>query len=691
MKKRIIASVLAAVMVLLAGCSATVVVNRNGEAGQTEAVAKAKGGRPWIDSAIKTNVTRDMKTDPREDFHLYANKDWILETEIPEGYSAWSDMETRSIDVKKQCMDLLKDESIEGHDADIIRTYNKLLLDWDARNKLGISEIEDTYNKLNAIESLDDVNDLFEDKESVNELYTFFNLGVATGYNDPDHFEVLIAEPRLLLDDSAEYRNRSEYGDMYYDYRKDTIVYMAGRMGTPAHEAAKCFDDAIAFETRLAEQIATTEETKREDYIAKTNNEMPLDELTGHCKNFPMGKILDISGYGYDGPYRVTNPAYLDHLDELYTDENIEGIKSCLIARYLLSYARVADRDAYDFLNEAGNRIFGMTGTIPDDEMAYNAVSTTLPASMQKVYIAKYGSEEDKQKMEDMCRMVIDNYREMLRENDWASDAVKEYAIKKLDNMIIHAAYPDKFRDTSMLDIDGCTLIEAERRLKKYELEFNKSLIGKKVDNEMWAEGFDILSCNAFYEPTQNSVNMVIGMMGEPFYSSDMSTEELYASIGAFWVGHEISHAFDSNGSQFDENGKLKNWWPEEDRAEFNRRVKKMDKYLDGIVAFGNEHFIGSSIDTEMIADMTGVQCALRMAADVEGFDYDKFFKKYAQMNANLRVYSNELFVLKQDEHPLDYSRTNVPVQQFEEFYETYGVKEGDNMYLAPEDRLVIW
>ena len=119
--------------------------------------------------------------------------------------------------------------------------------------------------------------------------------------------------------------------------------------------------------------------------------------------------------------------------------------------------------------------------------------------------------------------------------------------------------------------------------------------------------------------------------------------------------------------------------------------VKKLDDYLDSIVVFGDYNCIGTNIDTEMVADITGLQCALRMASKVDGFNYDKFFTKYAQINANLAIYSSELTNLLQDEHPRDYLRTNVPVQQFDEFYETYDVREGDNMYLAPEDRLLIW
>ena len=184
---------------------------------------------------------------------------------------------------------------------------------------------------------------------------------------------------------------------------------------------------------------------------------------------------------------------------------------------------------------------------------------------------------------------------------------------------------------------------------------------------------------------------MLIGMMGDPFFSDDMSTEELYASMGAFWVGHEVSHAFDSVGSQFDAEGNFHNWWSGEDLKLFTQRVHKLDDYLDTIVAFGDYHVLGSNVDTEMTADMMGVKCALMMASKVEGFDYDAFFKKYAQMNAQLSVFSFELKMLTQNAHPLEYLRTNVPVQQFEEFYETYGVTEGDAMYLAPEDRIEIW
>ena len=712
MKKRLVTMLLSIILLMTAGCQAaesqpqetptestTVEENPSENDLPEEPVEETEeegdyvttGGIPWINSDIKENITADMEISPKDDFHLYANKEWILNNEIPEGYSSWSHYRERGLEVKKQCMDLLKDETLEGHDAELIQTYNKLILDWDARNALGVTELQDTYDALMAIESIEDLNRIYTDSETAREFYDGISYGATTGLNNPETYICYVGTPDLILGDSAEYSERTEYGDMTYGYRKDLFVYIAGRMGMSEADAEQCFDNAIDFDAKLAGIIYTTEDEYSDDYYDKINNEMSYDDLIALTENYPLDAILTATGYKYDGIYWVSQPEYFAVLESVYNDENAEAIKDRMIVSYLLGYASCLDRETYDKNNELYNSYFGTSGTVSDEEMAYNKVTGMLPASMQKVYISKYGSEEDKKRMEELCQQVIDTYRELLSENEWASDETRDYAVEKLDSIVIHAAYPDKFRDTSDIDISGCTLIEANDVLADREIAYNVKLLGTKYDEEMWAEDFDILSCNAFYSPTDNTINMIIGMMGEPFYSSDMSTEELYASIGAFWVGHEVSHAFDSSGAQFDAEGKYRDWWTAEDKAEFDRRVKKMDDYLDGIVAFGDYHFKGANIDTEMVADMTGLQCALRMAEKVDGFDYDKFFVKYAQMNASLGVYSDELYMLQQDAHPLDYSRTNVPVQQFEEFYETYDIKEGDNMYLAPEDRLIVW
>ena len=661
------------------------------EEGASDTYGVTTGGSPWIDSEIKENVTADTPADPKDDFHLYANKEWLLANKIPEGYTGWSHYDERGQEVTDQCIELLQDDSIEGHEAELVRTYHDLLLDWDARNKSGVSEIQETFDEIRGLKNLEELNALYVDDEYISGLFDFFCRGAGTGLENTGRYIVVVDAPEMLLGDSAEYPERTEYGEMAYGYRKDLFCYIAEKLGMTAEEAAECFDAAIDLESKYADAVMTTADTYSADYYDRINNSMTWEEASALTDVIPMQEIMEKEGYRYDGEYLVLQPDYFKKLSEVYKEENFEGIRARVLVEYVMSFRKSLDRDTYDFLNDTYNSYFGTEGSVDDEQMAYEAIAEAMPSAVQQVYLAKYGSEEDKKKIEDLCRQVMDTYREMLRENDWASEETVNYAIEKLDKMKIHAAYPDKFRDLSELDLTDCTLLEAEDQIGRYELAYDVSLVGQEVDKEMWAEGFNILECNAFYDPGENTINMIIGMMGEPFFSDDMSTEELYASMGAFWIGHEISHAFDSNGAQFDAEGNYADWWTEEDYEEFSSRIQKMDDYLDTIVAFGDYHVIGQNVDTEMAADMTGLQCALRMASKIEDFDYDAFFTKYAQMNGSLCVYSSELSQLTQDAHPLDFLRTNVPVQQFEEFYTTYGITEGDNMYLAPEDRLVIW
>ena len=653
--------------------------------------ARLNNGKPWVDTELQENLSKNMKTDPAENFHLYASKDWLVKSRIPEGYESWSHYSERARQVEMQCIKMLQDDSIKGHDAELVHTLNKLVLDWDTRNAIGVSEIEPLANQILDIEDIPQLNALLMSEDGLFYLDNFISLGVSAGLNDSTHNMIYLEAPGLLLEDSAEYAKRTEYGDMMYNCQKDVFTFISGKLGMKSDEAGLRFDNAINFEAKLAENMMTSEEAMADDAIKKINNEMGFSSLASFNGNYPLTEMIEKMGYRYNKNYIVTEPKYLDQLNELYTPENIEGIKDDIYVNYVLGFSDMLDRETYDYVNAAYNKYTGSEGTVSDKEMAYGKVTGLLPTAMEKLYVKKYGSAKSKRRMEDMCRQVINTYRKMLRQNKWASKKTINYAIKKLDAIKIHAAYPDKWMDYSSISLDGLSLIEAKRRINEYYSDYDISQAGKKVDEKNWGYGMSLLTCNAFYDPSQNTINMIIGMMGEPFFSEDMSTEELYASLGAFWIGHEVSHAFDSNGAQYDANGNLRNWWSKRDQKEFEKRVDKMNRYLDRIVPFGKYHVNGSNVNTEMIADMTGLQCALKMAEDVDNFDYDKFFRTYAQMNASIAIYSSELYLLSQDPHPLDYLRTNVPVQQFDEFYETYNVKKNNAMYLAPKDRLVIW
>lgn len=195
---------------------------------------------------------------------------------------------------------------------------------------------------------------------------------------------------------------------------------------------------------------------------------------------------------------------------------------------------------------------------------------------------------------------------------------------------------------------------------------------------------------NAYYYSLDNSINIPAGILGGTFYNDEMSYEEKLARVGVI-AAHEISHAFDTSGRQYDEHGNLRNWWTEEDYRRFHARAQKLVDYYSGFEPIPGFRVNGSAIDTEAIADLTGVKCMLQIAAQDEGFDYDIFFRSFASIWRCLTTTETEAYSVEQDNHPCAYLRTNAVVVQFEQFHKTYGTKEGDGMYLAPEYRLEVW
>lgn len=648
-------------------------------------------GSPWLDSCLKGNVTKETEVNPKDDIFLYVNKDWLLETEIPDGYSTYSWYSKVYDDNTEKMIGLLNKNEPKGHDEELVQNLYNKYLDMDARNEIGVKPLEEVFNVIQNIDSFEEINELISESEYANDLYNIVTVGVDTGLEEPDLYIGYIDSPSLLLNDSAEYEEMTEYGQIRYDYKKDEFKYIAGRLGMDAKTAEEIFDNAIEYEREFAKYIYTDEEEMASDFMDKINNYLTFDEVIGLSKNYPMEKVLDRRGLIFDGSYLYPNVEYFEHLDEFYNSEHWKKIKDLMLVDWVRGNLNDLDEDAVSKSKELYQKYFEIEGKTTKEKDAYDLVCAYLPTPASKVFIENFSSEEDRIVVEDTCYKVIDTYKEMLSENDWLSEETKNKAIEKLDSIRVNVGWPKVWDDYSKLDITGLSYMESLSKIDEYDRKLSDSRIGTHKDKDNWASGRCLIDTNAFYTWTDNSINMHVGMMGEPFYYSGMPVEELYASLGAFWIGHEISHGFDSSGSQFDKNGSYNNWWTDEDLAEFEKRVKKVDDYLDTMLVMGDYYVNGSNVDTETIADFTGLQCVMKMAEKEKDFDYKKFFEYYAKMNVSKELYQNQISLIMADTHPINYLRANIPIQQFDKFVEEYDVKPGDKMYLAPEDRILIW
>ena len=657
--------------------------------------------KPWVNSNIKGVVTDDVTADIRDDFYLAVNHDWLRDTEFYPG-RPWATPWTQAADlVKERCFELLADESLrdlggtEGHDAELIQNYYYQYLDWESRNEAGLEPVMPAVDALLAVQTMEDLqsfllSDVY-DRFSTQDAPPLVPVAMDNYTQDSGLYQVNLEPTPLLLGDSAEYKSLTENGKRIKKEREALASYMLGRIGMTGEEAQKAIDHVNRLDAALAEHEKTGADTADPSYIQSSVNPVTMDEIWELSPAYPLAQILEQKGWSGAERINVFEPEALKELNSLFTEENVEALRDKLLINVLLGYIIYLDEPAYREFTKEYMEKYGLSEEPEINTRAYMNTRGMFPDSFARLYIREYLDESVRTEIRQMCQDVIDTYDEMLETTDWLSEATRKEARKKLKGMTINAVCPDKWEDYSIYPADGDGgIVETRLDCAKAKEQYDISRMNGEVDRAIWKD-IDILDTNAFYHPYYNSINIVPGFFCDVTYRSDMSIEEKYGSLGAV-IGHEVSHAFDSSGSQYDENGSLKNWWTDEDREAFDGRVSRLIEYFGNIVAYDDGTPNASkTIQGEATADMGGIKCMLRMAKKIDGFDYDRFFRAYAHLWQRLEsLQSSEASTLS-DPHPRCYQRVNVTLQQFDEFLETYDIKEGDRMYLAPQDRIAVW
>ena len=648
---------------------------------------------PWMNSNIAGMVTMDVTESYKDDFYYAVNHDWLRDAKFKPGMATEASFLDASWIVQDRCLSFLADENLTGDDADLIQNYYELYLDWDGRNAAGVMPIKPFVDSLMEISSLDDMTEFLLTEENYKYGTFLIPVGLSTYAEDSTLYEVAIRKPNLLLGDAAEYTELTPNGERTKAYREGVASYMLGRFGMSDKEIEDTLAKAWAFDEKLSKFQKTVLEQYDPSYLKESVNMVTMEEIEAMSPDFPLPEYLEKFGWAESKLLDVEWPEAIEGLNSLYTEENLEELKAELLVRDASSYIDSLDEEAYREAQRLMNEITGTKESEPDNEAAFYETRSFFPDSFARLYKDRYLTEEMKDNITKICEDCIDTYSEMMDEEDWLSEETRSYAKEKLSKMTIHAVYPEKWEDYSIYHVkpadEGGTYFEAVMDYSLANTERDRSRINGKVDKDIW--GIDILDTNAFYKPYDNSINIIPGFFCDYTYSEDMSIEQIYGAIGCV-IGHEISHGFDTNGAQFDADGNMADWWSKEDYATFQERAGKLIDYYDHVVAFDDgTPYQGQIVQTEAIADMAGMKCILKMAEKIEGFDYDEFFKAYELLWARISTLESCESSVMTDSHPLHYLRGNVTVQQFDEFLDTYGIKEGDGMYLASEDRILVW
>ncbi len=711
-KKRAVSLFLASVLALsAAGCSQTAQGAQTSENGRMEAGTQASGNgeakasdkgksakkemTPWINSNVAGTVTESTKADLKDDFNLAVNYDYLKDKKIGEGRKRETCTSELQDITNEQLLKMMTDDTIKGHDAELIQELYAMWLDWDKRNSVGMSELMPHIEVIQKLENLADLTEYLSSEEGISYGAGLSGAILMPDLEDAQWYCLYIEGTPLSLGDSDEYEKRTSLGERNLKAHRETAGLLLKMAGYGEKEIEKLLEQEYAFEKEIASVIMSTAEQQAPDAMQRILNRVTVEQLEEMSPNYPVVKITEALGLIGSDRIILQEPEWLLKMNELYKEENFEKLKSYLLVHTLTRYGKNLDEETFRKLKKIENEVSGITGSEPDEKLALDTVSKALTISVSKVYSQKYVGPEVREDVTNIIKECIGAYRTMLSSEDWLSEETRKKAVEKLDNITVNAAYPDKWQDTKGLQFtprkDGGSYFTACIELNKCNRELDKKKVNTKIDREAWANDMALTTANAYYNPLDNSINIIAGILGGAFYRPDMTYEEKLAGIGSV-IGHEISHAFDPNGAQFDKDGNFSKWWTDEDYAAFEARAQKLIGYYNTIVPFEDgENYPGENVQGEAIADIAGVKCMLILAKERADFDYDLFFRAYTISWRSVCTREYGEYIVYQDVHPMNYLRVNVTLMQQPEFYETYGIEEGDGMYMAKEDRISVW
>jgi putative endopeptidase len=459
-----------------------------------------------------------------------------------------------------------------------------------------------------------------------------------------------------------------------------------------AESAAK----VMALETRLATNQMKKEDTRN---TAALYNKYALTDLKSLMPDFDWTAMLNKAGVANEKNIVIAQVAYTKSLNDIIKNTPIDTWKTYLkwglinsTADYLNS---ALDKQNFEFY---GKTLNGTEQQEEDWKRAVSAVNGSLGEIVGKVYVKKHFTPEAKKRMTAMVKNLLKAYAASIKELDWMSANTKKEALAKVDKFMIKIGYPDKWRDYSALKVAKNDLFGNVTRATEFEYNRMLNKLGKPVDRAEW--GMNPQTVNAYYNPTLNEIVFPAAILQPPFFNLAADDAVNYGGIGAV-IGHEIGHGFDDQGSTFDGNGVMRNWWTPQDLTEFQTRTKALVDQYNSFKAFPDLTLNGSFTLGENIGDLGGLSIALKAykmslngkeAPKMDGYTgIQRVFLGWGQVWLDKSREEALRSQVASDPHSPAKFRINGVVRNIPEFYEAFNVKATDSLYLAPEKRVKIW
>ena len=650
------------------------------------------GGGFW---AYKTFVPQETPIDKNatvaSNFYQAVNKEWLLKAKIPVDSPSIDSFYTLDEDVKGKLKKDIKNLGEGKESSDITGmsefiTFYKAASDYKQREKDGLEPLK-PY--LKEIEDIKDLNDLASKSASLTDkgIPLPFGYDVGTNAENTSQKQIQLSPPSILLPDVSIYKD--EASKKQYLTPIETATQKALEMlGYSEKNSKRIVKEALEFDEIIAKYSLSNEEMSESKNLVHPKTAEEINAYSGSFKLYDV--IKGIMGRDLE-TINVPNTKYFENYSKVVNQDNFSKIKSWILVQEAMAASNSLTEDYRLNFASISMAIMGTQKPISKEDTVYE-MSVNLFSDVMSVYYGrKYFGEEAKTDVTGMIDKIKNVYRGRLQKNNWLTEGTRNKAIEKLDKMKVFVGYQeDVDPGTKELHLDpNKSFFELSEDIAQFGKRYTIDHFDDPIDKNKWSgSAFDI---NAYYNPESNSINFPAGILQAPFYDKNQSTEKNYGGIGVV-IGHEITHAFDSNGADYDENGDMHNWWTKADTKAFDKRIKAFEDQWNGLEIYGTK-VNGKLTVTENVADAGGLSSTLQvLKTDMTKPNLKDYFENYANIWKQKASLQYNKYTMVQDVHAPNELRVNQQLKNLPEFYEAYPqIKEGDAMYLAPSKRISLW
>ena len=645
----------------------------------------------------------DASVKPGNDFYEYACGGWMKKHPLPAAYSRYGSFDKLQEDNDKRInailSELQQNTYEQGTTEQKLSDLYKLAMDIDRRNQEGVNPVMPLIKRLEAAKSNKQLQDILLELTPYG-TQEFFYAGFGADDKNATENILNIYQSGLSLGQKEYYLDNDKATVSIREAFKSHITKMFQLFGFSKGAATKKMQNVMKIETELAKVSRSRTELRDPE---ANYNKMTLKEFQTRYPNLPLEQLM--KAQGIDSKYLqdmvVGQPDFLDGANKLvgsikpaeFRDVIEWGIISS--AANYLSDATVAE--SFDF---HGRVLSGRQEDHPLWKRSTAQVEGVMGEALGKIYAEKFFPESSKQRMLTLVKNLQIALGERIAAQDWMDDSTKVNALLKLNTFYVKVGYPDKWTDLTALQIDPKkSYYENVRECRRFWKKWNNDhRVGKPVDRDDWH--MTPQTVNAYYNPTTNEICFPAGILQRPFFDPKADDAFNYGAIGVV-IGHEMTHGFDDQGRRFDKDGNMKDWWTEADGKNFTQRTDKYADFFSAIDVLPDLKANGRLTLGENLADHGGLQVAYaayqnatkRQKLDVvDGLTADqRFFLAYAGVWANNITEAEIRKRTKSDPHALGRWRVNGALAHINAWYEAFGVKEGDKMFIPESERLQLW